>query len=48
MGRTLNSRPAQCPVTDEAAMCLTRLPLFYDLTPEACSRVVDAVTAGAI
>ena len=45
MGRTWGGRPEQCPVTERLADCLTRLPLFYELTDDDQDRVIDAVTS---
>jgi dTDP-4-amino-4,6-dideoxygalactose transaminase len=48
MGRHYGGGAAHCPVTDDAAQCLTRLPLFFNLAPHEHSRVIDAVTACAV
>jgi dTDP-4-amino-4,6-dideoxygalactose transaminase len=43
MGRALGGRPGQCPITEDIADRLVRLPLFYQLTDAEQSRVVAAV-----
>lgn len=45
MGRSWGGRPGQCPVTERLGDCLTRLPLFYELTDAAQDRIIDAVTS---
>jgi dTDP-4-amino-4,6-dideoxygalactose transaminase len=43
MGRRLGGRPGDCPVTEDVADRLLRLPLYYDLTQEDQDRVVAAL-----
>lgn len=43
MGRRLGGDAGQCPVTERAADCLVRLPLFYQLTDAEQARVIDAL-----
>jgi dTDP-4-amino-4,6-dideoxygalactose transaminase len=43
MGRALGGRPGQCPVTEDIADRLVRLPIFYQLTDADQARVIDAV-----
>jgi dTDP-4-amino-4,6-dideoxygalactose transaminase len=45
MGRQLGGRPGQHPVTERAADCLVRLPMFYQLTPEEQARIFEALEA---
>lgn len=45
MGRSWGGRPGQCPVTERLGDCLTRLPLFYELTDDDQDRVIDAVSS---
>jgi dTDP-4-amino-4,6-dideoxygalactose transaminase len=47
MGRKLGGEPGQHPVTERAADCLVRLPLFYQLTDAEQSRVIETLTAFA-
>jgi dTDP-4-amino-4,6-dideoxygalactose transaminase len=42
MGRRFGGRPGQCPVTERVADRLVRLPLFFQMTDEEQSAVVDA------
>lgn len=44
MGRQFGGRPGQCPVTEDVADRLVRLPVFYQLTDADQARVVAAVT----
>lgn len=43
MGRALGGRPGQCPVTEDVADRLVRLPLFFQLTDAEQTRVIEAV-----
>lgn len=43
MGRRLGGELGQCPVTERAADCLVRLPLFFQLTDDEQSRVIAAL-----
>jgi dTDP-4-amino-4,6-dideoxygalactose transaminase len=43
MGRRWGGRPGQFPVTELAADCLVRLPLYYQLTPAEQERVVHTM-----
>lgn len=45
MGERLASRPTSCPVTEDVADRLLRLPFFNALTDDQQDRVVDAVTS---
>lgn len=45
MGRRLGGRAGQHPVTERAADCLVRLPLFYQLTAAEQSRVIEGLEA---
>lgn len=45
MGQRLGGRIGQHPVTERAADCLVRLPLFYQLTAAEQSRVIEALEA---
>jgi dTDP-4-amino-4,6-dideoxygalactose transaminase len=45
MGRRLGCADRRLAVTESVADRLLRLPLFYDLTPEMQSRVVEAIAA---
>jgi dTDP-4-amino-4,6-dideoxygalactose transaminase len=45
MGQRLGGVPGQCPVTERAADCLVRLPLFFQLTDEEQTRVIGALEA---
>ncbi len=44
MGRKLGGREGQCPVTEDASDRLVRLPIFFQLTDDEQTRVIDAVT----
>jgi dTDP-4-amino-4,6-dideoxygalactose transaminase len=44
MGRRLGGFTGQCPVTEDVADRLVRLPLFYQLTDDEQSRVIDGLT----
>ena len=48
MGRQFGGRAGQCPVTEDVADRLVRLPVFYQLTDDGLQRVVDAATAFAV
>ena len=48
MGRQFGGRAGQCPVTEDVADRLVRLPVFYQLTDDGLQRVVEAVTAFAV
>ncbi|MEY3774807.1 MAG: hypothetical protein RLZZ129_1587 [Verrucomicrobiota bacterium] len=43
-GARWGGQPGDCPVTESVSDQLLRLPLFYSLTDEQQSRVVDAIT----
>ena len=43
MGRQLNGREGQCPVTEWVSDRLVRLPFFYALTDEVQQRIIDAI-----
>ena len=43
VGRRMGGRPGDCPVAEDAADRLIRLPLFVDLTGSEQARVIDAV-----
>jgi dTDP-4-amino-4,6-dideoxygalactose transaminase len=43
MGLRLGGRPGQCPVTEALGDRLTRLPLFFELTDDEQTWVIDAV-----
>lgn len=45
MGRQFGGQVGQCPVTEDVADRLVRLPVFYQLDDDALARVIDAVTA---
>jgi dTDP-4-amino-4,6-dideoxygalactose transaminase len=45
MGRRFGGRPGQCPVTERVADRLVRLPLFFQMTDEEQSLVIDAARA---
>jgi dTDP-4-amino-4,6-dideoxygalactose transaminase len=45
MGRRFGGRVGQHPVTERAADCLVRLPLYYQLTADEQSRVISALEA---
>ena len=45
MGRHYGGRPGQCPVTEDIADRLVRLPLYFQLSPGEQDRVIDAVCA---
>lgn len=45
MGRRLGGAPGQHPVTERAADCLVRLPLFYQLTDAEQQRVIEGLEA---
>jgi dTDP-4-amino-4,6-dideoxygalactose transaminase len=45
MGRRLGGRVGQCPVTEDVADRLVRLPLYYQLSADEQQRVIDAVMA---
>jgi dTDP-4-amino-4,6-dideoxygalactose transaminase len=45
MGRRFGGREGQHPVTERAADCLVRLPLYYQLTADEQSRVISALEA---
>ncbi|MGE3274344.1 MAG: dTDP-4-amino-4,6-dideoxygalactose transaminase [Vicinamibacterales bacterium] len=47
MGRRFGGQDGQCPVTEDVADRLVRLPLFYQLTDEEQARVITAVTGAA-
>jgi dTDP-4-amino-4,6-dideoxygalactose transaminase len=43
MGRRFGGAAGQCPVTEDVADRLVRLPLYFQLTPAEQDRVIDAV-----
>ena len=43
MGRRLGGREGQCPVTEDVSDRLVRLPIFFQLSDDEQSRVIDAV-----
>ena len=43
MGVRYGGRPGQCPVTEDISERLVRLPLFFNMTDEQQSTVIDAV-----
>lgn len=43
MGRTFGGHEGQCPVTEEVADRLVRLPLFFQLSDDDQARVIEAV-----
>jgi dTDP-4-amino-4,6-dideoxygalactose transaminase len=45
MGRQFGGRPGDCPVTEDAADRLLRLPFFNDITQDQQARVVEAFKA---
>jgi dTDP-4-amino-4,6-dideoxygalactose transaminase len=45
MGLRFGGRPGQCPVTEDVADRLVRLPLYYQLQDEEQARVIEGVTA---
>ena len=47
MGRRLGGRAGQCPVTEDVADRLVRLPLFYQLNDADQARVVDGIRSFA-
>lgn len=47
MGRRFGGKEGQCPVTEDAADTLIRLPMFYGLTDDDQTRVIEQVTATA-
>lgn len=44
LGQRLGARVGQCPVSEEVSGRLLRLPIFYSLSGEEQSRIVDAIT----
>jgi dTDP-4-amino-4,6-dideoxygalactose transaminase len=48
MGRRLGGHAGQCPVTEDVADRLVRLPLYFQLSPEEQQRVIDAVTSAPV
>jgi dTDP-4-amino-4,6-dideoxygalactose transaminase len=48
MGRQFGGRAGQCPVTEDVADRLVRLPVFYQLTDDGLQRVVDAASSFAV
>ncbi len=44
MGRKLGGREGQCPVTEDVSDRLVRLPIFFQLSDDEQTRVIDAVT----
>jgi dTDP-4-amino-4,6-dideoxygalactose transaminase len=47
MGRRFGGRPGQCPITESAADRLVRLPLFYQMSDEEQSVVIEAARSFA-
>jgi len=45
MGRRFGGAPGDCPVTEDVAGRLARLPFFFSLTPREQSDVIEAVTS---
>jgi dTDP-4-amino-4,6-dideoxygalactose transaminase len=45
MGRSFGGRPGQCPVAEQVAGRILRLPIYPSLTDEALERIADAVTS---
>jgi dTDP-4-amino-4,6-dideoxygalactose transaminase len=45
MGRSLGGEPGQCPVTEDVADRLLRLPIWNDLEPDSQDRVTAAIVA---
>jgi dTDP-4-amino-4,6-dideoxygalactose transaminase len=45
MGRRLGGRAGQHPVTERAADCLVRLPLYYQLSSDEQTRVIEGLEA---
>lgn len=43
MGRRFGGQPGQCPVTEEVADRLVRLPLYWGMTPDEQAQVLEAV-----
>ncbi len=43
MGRRFGGRPGQCPVSEDVSRRLVRLPLFYDLSDDEQTAVIEAV-----
>jgi dTDP-4-amino-4,6-dideoxygalactose transaminase len=43
MGRKLGGQPGQCPVAEDSAERLVRLPFYFDLTADDQARVIDGV-----
>lgn len=48
MGRRFGGHEGQCPVTEDVADRLVRLPLFYQMTNEDQSTVIDAVRSFSV
>ena len=44
MGRTFGGRPGDCPVTEDIADRMLRLPFYTDITPTEQDEVVAALT----
>jgi len=44
MGRSFGGKTGDCPVTENVADCLLRLPFYNDLTESDLARVVEAIT----
>ena len=45
MGLRLGGKPGDCPITEEVSDRLVRLPLFYDLSENEISQVINSVNA---
>ena len=45
MGLRLGGQPGQCPVTEDVADRLVRLPLYFQLLDDEQSRVIDGLEA---
>jgi dTDP-4-amino-4,6-dideoxygalactose transaminase len=43
MGRKLGGKPGQCPVTEDISDRLLRLPLFFNMTQDEQTKVVDLI-----
>ena len=48
VGRRMGGRPGQCPVTEDVADRLVRLPMYYDLTQQAQDRVLEEIQSAPV
>jgi dTDP-4-amino-4,6-dideoxygalactose transaminase len=48
MGQRFGGRSGQCPVTEDVADRLVRLPFYYQLTDADQDRVIDAVRSFSV